>query len=316
MDNFLFLPRALTAALYDIAFAVTFGLVLVDRWLSVEEEEHLRRELLLAAVLGASGLLLALVVQCWTTTATVIGSSDIPSVSGQFTSVLTGTHAGRVLLSECLLAILLAAWLTFRYAQSACLGTWNSLGLLFLMAATRAATGHPAAEGDFTLPEFAQLVHLVSISTWAGCVIAAGLVVLPALVRDRPIESMTRFLRKLSRAVAFALLLVVLSGIYNSCRGLGGTVTPLLGTQWGRLLDLKLALVSIAAALGLLNRRMVHSSRDLSVNNVARLMMMMRAEAILMLLILAVSAFLANSPPTNLSTTSCRPGLPTPSLPS
>jgi copper resistance protein D len=101
----------------------------------------------------------------------------------------------------------------------------------------------------------------LATALWAGSVIVAGIIVLPGMLRRLDIDRIAPFTRKLSRAVTVGLSLIVLSGIYNSYRGLGGSLTPLAGTQWGKVLDLKLALI--------------------------------------MLLILTVSAWLANSPPAN-----------------
>jgi putative copper resistance protein D len=112
-------------------------------------------------------------------------------------------------------------------------------------------------------------------------------------------DGAARFARSLSRAVTIALLLILLSGLYNSWRGLGGSLTPLTGTEWGRSLDLKLVLVGIALTLGASSRRMLGSNRGPSHNELSRLTRLVRIEAVVMLLVLAVSAWLANSPPAN-----------------
>jgi len=90
-----------------------------------------------------------------------------------------------------------------------------------------------------------------------------------------------------------------LSGLYNSYRGLGGAVAPLVQSQWGILLDLKLTLVCIAIAMGAANRQTLRRNRSLSSTQTFRMARILRAEAVVMLLILLVSGWLANSAPAN-----------------
>jgi len=296
MDNYLFLPRALAAAFYDAAFASALGLVLAKLWLARDAEPALHTRFRRTTFLCATSILLALCAQSYLTTATMIGASALADVRLQLATVLTDTHAGRnILACTALVLVFLLALTSPRRAQSGT-DTWITLGLLTTLAAVRAASGHAAADGDFTLPEYVQFAHLISIAIWAGSVIAAGLIVLPTL---NPTDTLT-FTRKLSRTVTVALLFILLSGIYNSYRGLGGSLKPLATTQWGYLLDAKLALVLIALAMGALNRRTLQTNSTLTPQLSIRLTAVLRVEAIVMLLILILSAFLANSPPANM----------------
>jgi putative copper resistance protein D len=297
MENFLFLPKALAAALSDVTFAANFGLVIVSLWLQGDSEKRLHRDLRHRLNVCTAAMLLALIAQAYLLTATMIGSSAFAAVCGQFAGVMTGTHAGRVLLCNgCVILALIGLLLVQRGWQTRT-QTWTLLAILVTLAAARAAIGHPAADGDFTLPEFAQFIHLISIATWAGGIITAGFFVLPALHRAEQDEAIVAFLRKLSRTVTVALVLVILSGIYNSYRGLDGSMAPLLRTQWGGLLDIKVFLVCIAVAMGASNRRMLRRSQGRSAQQISRLAVVLRVEASMMVLILLVSALLANSPP-------------------
>ncbi len=299
MDNFLFLQRVLVAATADIAYAGAFGFVFVGLWLKCEREGDLHRQLRRGVQGCTFALLLALTAQTCVLTATMAGSTDLASIREQYFSVMTATHAGRVLLCECVLTLLFGALLFTLYGRQTRAGTWRLLTLLILLAAARAATGHATVDGDFSLPEFVQFVHIVSTAIWAGCILTAGFVVLPAMLHEKRNDATARFARSLSRAVTIALLLILLSGLYNSWRGLGGSLAPLAATEWGRSLDLKLVLVGIALILGASSRRMLVSNRDPSLQDLSRLTRLVRTEAVVMLLILAVSAWLANSPPAN-----------------
>jgi copper resistance protein D len=299
MDNFLFLPRAVVAALSDASFASACGLVIVSLWLQTDLENPLRGKLRRGILPCAVAILLAHCAQAYLLTATMAGSADFTTIHLQFVDVMTGTHAGRVLLCNCGLALILLVLSLISRRDQSTIETICLIVLLIMLAATRAATGHPSADGDFTLPELVQFVHLISIAIWSGGVIAAGFFVLPAMLHAGRIEAMMDFTRKLSRTVTVALLLVILTGVYNSYRGLGGSISHLVGTQWGYLLDIKIILVCIATLLGASSRLMLRTSDNLSLRQASRLTWMLRAEATVMLVILFVSAFLANSPPAN-----------------
>ena len=103
--------------------------------------------------------------------------------------------------------------------------------------------------------------------------------------------------RVMKLSATIAVLIVIATGMYNSWHGLGGTAAPLAHTQWGLVLDMKVFLVCIALALGTWNRRIIHSSERLASVPGSRLLTTLRAEAAMMLLILCISAVLANSPP-------------------
>jgi putative copper resistance protein D len=297
MENFLFLPRSVAAALFDAAFSGVSGLVVARLWLSRDSEEKLVVGLQRKALVCACVMLVALSAQAILSTATMIGSSDFAVIRLQFADVITGTHAGRALLCNGGIALLLLVMVPFRRMWQSRIGTASLLAALATLAATRAATGHPAADGDFTLPELMQFVHLASIAIWSGGVIAAGFFVLPELLRAQQIEAMSKFTWRLSQTVTIALVLIVLTGVYNSYRGLGGSLTPLVGTQWGSLLDIKIVLVCVALSMGAFNRKILRASRSLSPVQARQVARIVRMEALVMLIILGVSAFLANSPP-------------------
>jgi putative copper resistance protein D len=299
MENFLFLPRALAAALSDITFAMDFGLVIVTLWLRSGSEDRLHTHLQRALALSTAAMLLALTAQTYLLTATMVGSTVFAAVREQFVAVMTQTHAGRVLLCNVCITLALLGLIALLHRWQTRSKFWTLLAVLVALATIRAATGHAAADGNFTLPEFVQFIHLISIAIWAGGVMAAGFFVLPALLRSQQPQAIMAFLNTLSATVTIALLLVVLSGIYNSYRGLDGSVAPLFHTQWGGLLDLKVFFVCIAVVMGASNRRTLLSSRVLSTLQLSRLALVLRAEGIVMVLILFLSAFLANSPPPN-----------------
>jgi putative copper resistance protein D len=299
MDNFLLLPRTLAAALSDSGFAGAFGLTLACLLLGDEDENGLRRGLQRGTFYCAVAMLVAGLAQVYLATATMVGAASLEAVRSQIKPVMLETHAGEVLLANLVLVASLLLLVSLRRDWQRRSTVWSVLLVLIADAAARAASGHAASDGDFTLPEFVQLSHLISIAVWAGCVLAGGFVVLPRMLQEQRAAHLLAFTRRLSRTVTFALAVVLLSGTYNSYRGLGGSLRPLAGTQWGILLDIKILLVVAAVAMGAASRRMIGKDRILSLKQTTTLATALRFEAAIMLLILTISAWLANSSPAN-----------------
>jgi putative copper resistance protein D len=317
MDNFLYLPRALAASIFDLAFAVAFGCLLAVLWLrpGTDARRSERRELtpdrplqadrthsrypseplyftLLRRTLTlcAAAMLLVLPVQLWLLTASMVGSSSTPEIRSALRDVLTATHAGRVLMPDFACALLLFA-VSFPRRRA---GAYAALAIAFTLAAFRSASGHAASNGNFSRGELVQFLHLTSIAIWAGAVMVAGLLVLPRLT---DLEEATRFGRRLSGAATVAIVVVGLSGIYNAWIGLDGSLQPLPRTQWGILLLVKSALVLAALAFGAANRFALARNPVLTPADKLRFTRSMRLEALVMIAILGISGFLANSPP-------------------
>ena len=284
MDNFLYLPRSFAALLFDIAFAGAFGSLFASFWLRQSVLlQSARRTLTLSSVV----MLAMLPAQLWLLTATMIGLSSPADIRPQLYDVLTGTHAGRVLIPDvvCVVVLLLLSLARSRTAS------YLALATIFFLAAFRAAGGHAAAS---LTSEIVQYLHLTSIAIWAGCIMTAGFLILPRL---HELEAATLFGRRLSFSATIAIVVVALSGIYNAWIGLGGSLAPLPHTQWGILLLTKSALVLTALALGANNRLILRRNPTLLAADARSFTRSMRLEAVAMLAILILSGFLANSPP-------------------
>jgi putative copper resistance protein D len=290
MDNFLFVPRALAAALFDTAFAFTIGALLANLLLSGDTavgRPSVRHSITL--------MIVALAAQAWLAVAVMSGSYAPGVVRSELVDVLTGTHAGLVILSS--LACAVIALLCSLLVRRAELRAPVVLVMMALLTCTRAASGHAAAEGNFALPEIVQFVHLASIAVWGGGVIVSGLLVVPRLHWGGEPAQMSTYTGRLSQAATIALLVVIVSGAYNSYRGIGLSLAPLRQGLWGALLITKVAIVCIAMAIGAYSRNIVRRPATISREESGRLVLALRVEAVTMLLILTISAFLANSTP-------------------
>ena len=161
------------------------------------------------------------------------------------------------------------------------------------VAVPHAAGGHAGAAGlDWPLPTMA--VHALATGLWAGAVFAAVLAVWREVPHgvDGP-----RCARRLSRLATAALAGVVVTGIASAWHGLGGSLTPLepaSGSSWGLLLDAKLVLVAVAVLLGAFNRFVVMPTLP---EGWPRFVRVLRVEAVVLLAVLVVAAWLANGEP-------------------
>jgi len=165
-------------------------------------------------------------------------------------SLLSGTQFGRVWEIRLALVALLAGFLFFRDREHD-VRDWNALrleGVLLaggLMAAL-AWAGHPAAtEGPArSIHLLADTVHLLAAGVWLGGL--CPLAILLRWVHRSPDASWIAVAREATRRFSLLGLVGVstltLTGIVNGWI-LVGSIPPLVGTPYGRLLLLKLVLL-------------------------------------------------------------------------
>jgi putative copper resistance protein D len=221
----------------------------------------------------------------------MLGTSAPGIVSRQLTDVLLNTHAGRVIIPQFCAAILIACasfFLTERlYVPSATF-------LFLLLSVFRSASGHASSDGDFSVREICQWVHLISMGIWSGGVIVASTFVFR--------ESSTNFPQatgeRLSKQSLVAVLLVIVSGSYNTWLGSNRTITLIPYSNWGHVLVAKLVLVATALLIGSMNRRLLHKIPR-AIRQGAHFSQLLRIEAMLMVAILLISGWLATIPPIN-----------------
>ena len=128
-----------------------------------------------------------------------------------------------------------------------------SLAVLVTML-TLSVTGHAGEDGLWAGPNLVNWLHIISTSLWGGAVILYALIILPALHNGTTGSSQLGDISaRLSTLATAALVLVLLTGIYNSWRQLG-ELSALWQTKYGLILLGKLALVTIMMSVGAMNR--------------------------------------------------------------
>jgi putative copper resistance protein D len=217
------------------------------------------------------------------------------------------TQAGIVWTVRQSLLLLLGAFLAVR-ADLARRSDWRAarsqtLGLAAAALALLAAAGHATAVEPGTAAAVAvDVAHLLGAGLWAGALPWLALLLAFAGVERgadaRPYAVLTA--RRFSRAAPGLLLLLAVTGVLTTLSQVG-SMAGLLGTRYGHLLLVKLALLVPIVAIAALNRRLVPSlsGEAASVGRPAmrRLRAFVTVEAALVLAVLAVVAALGVTAP-------------------
>jgi copper resistance protein D len=236
--------------------------------------------------------------------AAVMSGSPLSEAGPAVVAVLTESHFG-IAWSVGFIGALLAA--LSRLPERRGLPLFAA-GLV-AWAAGKAAASHAADSGDFSVRETIHVVHLGATALWAGSVIVAA-VLLRRFTRTSngtAPEPGAAFCAQLSHLATAALLVVLITGIYNVMQDTAQASAPLLRMEWGRVLAVKLTCVALAIALGGWNRMVVlpalstrAQERDASgyLAIQRRFDGWLTIEAIVMLAVLSIAAVLGHTSPT------------------
>jgi putative copper resistance protein D len=177
--------------------------------------------------------------------------------------VAVETRAGIVWIVRQSLLLLLGGFV-FARADVSRRVDWRAArayGLLLAGAALAllGAAGHAAAVEPGTATAVAvDVVHLLAAGVWAGALPALALLLAAASTEAgadaRPYAVLTA--RRFSRTALTLMIVLALSGTLAAVSQVG-SIPALVGTPYGRLLLLKLALLVPIVALAVLNRRLV-----------------------------------------------------------
>ncbi len=164
--------------------------------------------------------------------------------------VLARTHFGLVWAVH--LAALGVLWGACRAYLAAPQPRWAALmgSAVLALAFTYSASSHASDNGDFTLTELNDYVHVLATATWGGAIFVSAFLLFPAL-RGR--AELAQVALRLSRLAAAALAVVLATGLYNASLQLPSP-EAMLATNYGRVLAAKLAIVGLVMLIGAMNR--------------------------------------------------------------
>jgi putative copper resistance protein D len=212
---------------------------------------------LVLVALGAG--LIALLHQA----AVVSGRSAAALEPASLIAVVLETHAGRIWLARQGLLVLVAGFVWLAPRAVSRLDWLAGRGELVLLSALAlgllATAGHAAAvTPDATGAVAIDAVHLLATGIWIGGLLPLG-ALLAVSARDDGADSRPYAVlaaRRFSRLALACVAVLVLSGVTNAIIQIG-SVPALVGTTYGRLLLVKLALLLPILLIGGLNRRVL-----------------------------------------------------------
>ncbi|MFE0804402.1 copper resistance CopC/CopD family protein [Streptomyces sp. NPDC058834] len=151
-----------------------------------------------------------------------------------------------LLVPVALFLVRMARGARYRHRERAPLAAAVGAALAVGLALTWAAAEHAAAGVQVPVAVTSAVLHLLATAVWLG-----GLVALLATLRSAPdAATVARF----SRTASAAVTVLVVTGVYQSWRGLGSW-PALTETTYGRLLLAKLAGVAVLLAAAAVSRR-------------------------------------------------------------
>ncbi|SIT51168.1 putative copper export protein [Paraburkholderia piptadeniae] len=306
-DGFLGTLRLAFVALQNVSFAIVVGALLIDGWFAREESPwqlNVSKRLHVAMRTAAFSALAFSAFAFWIHSA-LMSDSALSEAAPAVRSMVEETGFGHAWLAS---TVLMLSVLALALLPSAALTRLRPVIWLVMMgiALARSHMDHPVDAGAFSLPVWADWVHLLAISVWVGLVLVATYVVAPRLI-DAPADAQrasAAFIQSLSNAATFAFVALFLTGAYNGWRGVG-MPGNLLASTYGQLLLLKLALVILAAALGGHNRffemprvlaTLKRSSLESPTRPLRRFATVLHIESVVLAGVVATAAVLASSP--------------------
>jgi methionine-rich copper-binding protein CopC/putative copper export protein len=227
--------------------------------------------------IAASVLFICLIYDLLAQIATILGTNVLAVLSqGQVAqTLLSSTRYGfswtlKAIAALALLAVMLFVW-RIRKEDGAKLGPspWDltvGLGSLFLLAealSSHAAAADTSQLGGITLglpvPVISNWLHLATASLWLGGLAYMTFVLFPAF-RATSLKAEARralLARTIPRFTRFAILSVVLLALTGTYNLIVHSTQPgaILGSTYGQVLALKIAIFAILVAIGALNWR-------------------------------------------------------------
>ncbi|MET9964771.1 copper resistance protein CopC [Streptomyces sp. NPDC006356] len=174
------------------------------------------------------------------------GEGPLGALSADSLGRTLGSRPGVVLLARLGLLAVAAGYLVRLGRRRKPYG-WGGAALAVGLAVTWAAGEHASAGIQVPVAMTSSALHLLATAVWLGGLVA----LLVTLYRARLTPAaVTRF----SRLAFASVTVLVVTGVYQSWRGLGSW-DALTGTTYGRLLTLKLAAVALLLGAAALSRR-------------------------------------------------------------
>jgi putative copper resistance protein D len=214
------------------------------------------------AVIAWTGLALALISGAAWLILTAAAMSGLPAAQifddGVLWTVLLQTTFGRDWLARFALAGALAATLPALLSPQGHKTRWLEAAATILAAAfagTLAWSGHAAGGlgGEAIIHPAADVLHLIAAAAWVGALLPLVVLFAAAGADDASLAMARTATTRFSILGIFSVGTLLVTGIVNTFY-LAGSVAALRGTDYGRLLLIKIALFLAMVAIAAVNR--------------------------------------------------------------
>jgi copper transport protein len=203
---------------------------------------------------------------------------------------VAGTRYGTLALARLGLLALAAGWLAFAPKRT----TGAVIGLALL--ATPGLAGHAAAGDLAALALTADVAHLAAVSIWLGGLVLLTTAVLTAGSRQDWRDPAVKTVQRFSDVALMAVVVIVVTGTFQGWRQVA-SIPGLTGTTYGRLLLVKVGLFVVMVGLAYAGRKWVRKRKGGAEPPLAKLRRSVAAEAVVAVVILAVTAGLVDATP-------------------
>ena len=177
-------------------------------------------------------------------------------LDGSLLGITFGTIYGKLLLLR--LLALAGAALVWRAArkQARAPSRWDLAGLALLVIESFSFAGHAGQGSSVPLASSMVAIHLAAASVWLGGLVVLGSALLPTSVDAATLADLGAVLPRWSRTALSAVAALVLTGVYQAWREVGGWAA-LAATGYGRLVLGKVVVLTVMLALAWYGRRWV-----------------------------------------------------------
>jgi copper resistance protein D len=303
MDDALVLWRAL----HFVATVLVAGTVVFEAWIAGPAQEGMEGrgreafELSIRTLLWV-GLGLAFLSGAGWLLAVSAAIDDAPWRSaiadGTAATVLTGTQFGKVWLVRAIVGLGIALLVGFGKTP----GAWRRFAALLLAAVFAgglALAGHAAshAAGQGGLHLLSDTLHLLAVGAWAGGLLPFVIYLTTAEARAsvEEVAGVGDVTRRFSNVAVAAVLVIIVTGFVNTLELVGSTEL-LFGSDYGRLLIVKVLLFAVILGIAAVSR--LHYVPRLSKRGaMAGIRRNSLIETALAVLILCIVAMLGIMPP-------------------
>ena len=165
-----------------------------------------------------------------------------------------------------------------------------------------AVWGHATELSPTAISLAADAIHATAAALWLGGLV--GLVMVLSVRTPETVRATAGIIGRFSRMAFWSVIALTLAGLTLTITGSGASLNSILTTTWGQLVLAKISLTLIVVLIAAWNRRTLVPSLTSPTENTgelavrwATLLRTIRAEAVLLVAVVALTAIVVNVPP-------------------